>query len=631
MALAASISLDRGPVVLGRTESVGVTLAVEEPPAAADRPLRVSVNVGTFSEVTRTDPGRYRSIYTPPKTLHPQVALVAVWRETGAEAPIEFLRVPLYGSMTVPVTARPHVEVKVEVAIDSFGPVITDAKGRAQVPILVPPGVFEATVAAKEKDGALVRRPVRLKVPPYNRLTAALVPHAVVADGNAWARLEVFYDQVGSETPADRVKVVSSQGGAVLTRAYRSRYVYRYVPPAGATAKSAHFSVTVEGDPTSTASAAIALGLPAAARLVVRPPERPIPADGRSTAPMTAFVFDATGLGLPGLSVKATANGQSLAVPVDRGDGQYEFAYIAPPTYPPGGLVRFSVTGLGSVGPAVTATANYQLQAAAAPRSLTARLTPSPVPADGWTEAILSLDVRDGAGMPLQGAQLMLVASHGRLGQLARAADGTYQATYVAPERPPEGDTLVRVVDATGSFEQSVAIPLRHDPGRFLLGVRAGANHSLRSRIGPRVGLDVWMPWRVGSQVFTFGVSGTVGLATLPLADDTGTLSLTAESVYVPIAARIAWEALAGRRLAGYLGAGGIAAFARFWIQASGVEAQRWGFGALGFAQAALSVGPGQLFVDVSLGWAPVSALNGDFSLNTGGLGVEAGYRLAIF
>jgi hypothetical protein len=74
---AASLSLERSPIVLGRTESVAVTFKVDEPAGTEDRPLRLSVNVGSFGEISRLGPGTYRAVYVPPATRFPQVALVA--------------------------------------------------------------------------------------------------------------------------------------------------------------------------------------------------------------------------------------------------------------------------------------------------------------------------------------------------------------------------------------------------------------------------------------------------------------------------------------------------------------------------------------------------------------------------
>jgi hypothetical protein len=624
---AASLSLDRGPIVLGRTQSVGITVEMEEPPESADRPLRLSVNVGSFAPVTRTGPGKYRTIYEPPPTLYPQVALVALWRETGPDAPIEFLRIPLYGALTVPATSTPHAEVRVEVGPDQFGPVRADAKGRSEIPIIVPPGILEATIAATDKSSTIVRRSVKLKVPPYNRLTAALVPHAILADGKAWARIEVFYDQAGPETPAERVRVAASIGSAVLIRAARQRYEYRYVSEAGTTAKMVRFGVSVAGDPASTASATLDLGLPEPARAVIRPPGEALVSDGKSRGTVSLFVFDPTGLALAGQSVEVTANGQPLAKAVDAGSGQYEVPYVSPSVYPPGGLVQFVATVRGTTGPPITASVNYQLKSPSLPKSFAVRVTPSPVPADARTEATLVFDVRDAAGMPLKNAQLLVVASHGTLGPLAQTAEGDYQATYVAPSAPPPGDVLVRLVDSTGGFDQAVAIPLREDPHRLMLGIRGGVTDSLGSLIGPRLGLDLWAPIRLGSQYFGVGLSATGGVASQSLTSPNG-LSLTGQATFVPVVLRVGYEFYAGRRLSGLLGAGAIASFARFSTPANGEQINRWGFGALGFVSGCFLIGPGQAFLELSYSRAPVSSTY--FDLDTGGLGVEVGYRFAI-
>src|SRR5262245_2723987 len=83
-----------GDLVLGDVAEVPVTIEAPEPPEAEGRPLRVSVNVGAFAAIERVRPGVYATKYVLPDTRHPQVALVAVWRETGPDAEVTFLRIP---------------------------------------------------------------------------------------------------------------------------------------------------------------------------------------------------------------------------------------------------------------------------------------------------------------------------------------------------------------------------------------------------------------------------------------------------------------------------------------------------------------------------------------------------------
>ena len=98
---------------------------------------------------------------------------------------------------------------------DSFGPVSADRRGRAEIPVSVPPDVHEAQILIRDRGGAQVTKNVPIEVPPYNRLTAALVPHAVVADGESWVRLDVLYDLGGADVPPDRIQVHPSAGAAV--------------------------------------------------------------------------------------------------------------------------------------------------------------------------------------------------------------------------------------------------------------------------------------------------------------------------------------------------------------------------------------------------------------------------------
>src|SRR5512138_847643 len=221
----ASIHIEKGAVVLGKTESMPMTIRVDEPAGADIRPLRIAVNVGSFSEPTRLGPGKYRVVYIPPSTRFPQLALVAVWRETGPEAQIDFLRFPLFGTTKIPVTTKRGAKIQAQVGFESFGPFTADAKGSASIPVAVPPEVQSADLTITDTNGIVVKKTVPVAVPPYNRLTAALVPHAIVADGNSWVRLEVLYALGGAGVPADQIRVRPSVGTATIQSALGGRYV----------------------------------------------------------------------------------------------------------------------------------------------------------------------------------------------------------------------------------------------------------------------------------------------------------------------------------------------------------------------------------------------------------------------
>jgi hypothetical protein len=118
------------------------------------------------------------------------------------------------------------------------------------------------------------------------------------------------------------------------------------------------------------------------------------------------------------------------------------------------------------------------------------------------------------------------------------------------------------------------------------------------------------------------------GLAQQTITDATGTLTTRSELWFLPLQGRLAAELWAGRRLSLLLGAGGGATWARYSTSLTGLQSSAWGPSAGGFAALNLAAGPGHLFLELGYTWAPVSGAG--FRVETGGLGVAAGYRLGV-
>jgi hypothetical protein len=624
---ASFISVQGGAIVLGRTQSATVTIGVEEPPGTEDRPLRLAVNVGAFSEPVRIGPGKFRATYVPPPERYPQVALVAVWKETGPDARIDFLRVPLFGTTSVPVKGRPGDSVTVVTQFQEFGPVKIDAKGTASVPIDVPPNVRTVDVLVRDRSGASSKRSVPIEVPHYNRLTAALVPYAITADGKDQVKLHVFYDLDGGARAPDRVTLEATTGQAVFERTLNGRFLYRYVPPPGVSAEDVKFAVTIDGDLSARARARVVLGLPAPSKVVVKPPLVSLPPGSKNPGTVSVLVLSAEGLGLPA-KVDVSANGVPIGQAAHKGSGLYDIEWTPPAEFG-SGLVLFRATAVDARGRSASGAAHYQLSAAPIPKSVVASFDPKLVPVDGRSRATVALEVRDAAGMPLDKAQLLAVASDGAVGELVSRGGGRYEATYVAPVRSPGGSPSLRVMDAGGNFEQRFALPLRENPRRLLLGARVGYGTSFDDLSGPRAGLDLWAPFQVGNAWLGVGLSATVGQARRTVTDPATLLESESEATYAPISLRIGWELLATRRLSLVLGAGGTAAYATSTSSLMTGSSTAFGFGGLGFVGAGWALGPGQIFGEVSYGAARLSSP--EFELDAGGVSVDVGYRFGIF
>lgn len=630
VAQAASLSLDPEPVVLGRTESVGVTFRVEEPPGGVPPPLRLAVNVGAFGPVTRQGPGVYRGVYTPPSTRFPQMAVVAVWHEGGPEARVEFLRLPLFGSTRLEVRTRPGAETRGRAGLDEFGPVKAGRNGRVLLPVVIPPDLREVEILTVQKNGATASQRLPVRAPPYNRLTAAVVPDTLVVDGRSWARVEVLHASERGDAATSGVQVVPSVGTITRLESQGGRSIFRYQPPPGTSATEVRLRVSVDDDPASATSVGLKLGPPSPATVVLRAPDRALPADGTSRAELALQVFAATGLGIRARTVEVTANGRPLeGLTEEKEDGRYRVPFVAPAFFPPGGVVRFEATVTGHAGPAVRTAVSYQLQPAPLPHAVHADVAPLPVPADGATRVRLALDVRDAAGLPLDDAKLILVASQGSVSAATRREGGGYEATYLAPSELPDGPVELTVRDASGQFEQRVPIPVRAAPRRLLIGVRAGVVHGLAERLGPRVGLDTWAPFQLGRTWLGAGVTASASRTRRTVTDAGGTLRSESEALFFPVSLRLGGELYAARRASLVVGAGATATWARFRTSLTEARSSGMGVGGLGFLTGGYALGPGQAFVELSYAFAPVRT--DGFQLDAGGPGVDVGYRLGVF
>ncbi|ATB33879.1 hypothetical protein [Melittangium boletus] len=171
-------------VVLGRDSVVVVRVAV--PPDSP--PLRATASTGQLTPLASHRPGEAAYSWTPPDIRYPLLAVLAFWVDRPGTPPeVTPLYIPLLGRITLNVDTQggPGTQVVVQVADTSFGPLPTNRRGRAQVPVEVPPGVHEARVLATSKRQKL-RRTIPLDVPPEQPLIALLSPSPLPQEEEGW-------------------------------------------------------------------------------------------------------------------------------------------------------------------------------------------------------------------------------------------------------------------------------------------------------------------------------------------------------------------------------------------------------------------------------------------------------------
>jgi hypothetical protein len=135
------------------------------------------------------------------------------------------VRIPLFGRTKLPVTTDRGAEVVIEVAGTRFGPVKADRRGKAQVPVEVPPGVRQARVLAA-RGSLQTDRLIKIDVPDHRPLVALLGPEPLPLSGG-WLVV------AGEEQLSAEELELSVEGARVEAQPGTSPH-YRVIPEEGA-------------------------------------------------------------------------------------------------------------------------------------------------------------------------------------------------------------------------------------------------------------------------------------------------------------------------------------------------------------------------------------------------------------
>jgi len=152
--IAVAVLVEPSPLHLGKDARAKVRVEAAEAPT-------LSASAGRIENVRAAGAGSWAADYFPPDDELPQVAILTA----VVQGEVAWTAIPLWGQGDAVVKTRPRGSIRVEIAGRTFGPVVADASGQAQVPVEVPPGVREAHHG---------KRIIPLNVPPSRTVHLAL-------------------------------------------------------------------------------------------------------------------------------------------------------------------------------------------------------------------------------------------------------------------------------------------------------------------------------------------------------------------------------------------------------------------------------------------------------------------------
>ncbi|EAU62377.1 hypothetical protein STIAU_6415 [Stigmatella aurantiaca DW4/3-1] len=223
--LAASPEVSFSPtrVVLGEDHLVEVEVRV----ASDAGPVRAAASSGTFAEPVVEGGPKRTFRWSPPDVRYPLAAILVFWVDTPQGPPeATVIRVPLVGRTTLPITTDRGASVEIEIAGRLFGPIQADRRGKARIPVEVPPGEKEARVLAT-RGKLKTTRTVPLDVPPHWPLVAWLSPQPMPPEGG-WLGV------AGVDSTDTSPLELKPQGATVEPAPHGAPWVYRVTPLPGA-------------------------------------------------------------------------------------------------------------------------------------------------------------------------------------------------------------------------------------------------------------------------------------------------------------------------------------------------------------------------------------------------------------
>jgi hypothetical protein len=226
--------------VKGRDREVALEIAVLRGDGTPDPnapPPVLRANVGEVTGLSRIDAGRFAAHFVLPQQRYPEVAIVvafAPWPHADSpEGALGAAVIPLSASVSLPGKTEPDVAISVEIAGKTFGPVRSDAGGRFEVPVVVPPGHRFGTSRATDRAGNSRTKAVDLHLPPTDQIACVANPASLPADGSARAKvLCVVTDPFGAPAASAAIVARARAGRLAGPRLlWSGGYEWEYVAP----------------------------------------------------------------------------------------------------------------------------------------------------------------------------------------------------------------------------------------------------------------------------------------------------------------------------------------------------------------------------------------------------------------
>ncbi len=431
-------------LTLGEDETATISVRL----ATGDRQVQSAVNLdirasaGSVENITNLGGGQFSALFRVPKTTNPQTVLLTVVDRSDPQHSLAAIALPMAARTTLDVTGVPKSQVILTIGGQPFGPVPTDKRGKAKVPVLLQPGVTIGEKLSVSADGTRVTEPLDLKLPETPRIGLFPTPASVPADSRVQVLVHAAVILADGKPDTTAQLQFSTSAGVVGPARHVGGGIYQAVltPPMSPVATSLVLGAELlSGVGRVAAPLKVNLvGSPVASITAIATPDI-LPA-GAEAFKLVTRLAGPDGVGLPGRTLSLGANGARLTgVVKDAGKGDYH--------------ATFEVTGKRAVqltaSATMPATGNPLYRLLLVPREQ--RLANN-----GLSSTLVTVATVDEFGYPVPGidVELVLEAGDGSIPATTTTnAAGVAQVYYTAGRAPG----LIRV-KATARNEVTRAV-----------------------------------------------------------------------------------------------------------------------------------------------------------------------------
>jgi hypothetical protein len=617
-------------LLLGTDTQVDVTLDVRGPESATFAPVRAVANIGTL-EMPRPAgaPGHFSARYVPPPERYPQVALLVVELASGSRRMHVVARIALEGSTVVPFHTSPGASVTMRIGDRNFGPATADQRGRAEIPILVPPGVRAGVARAVDHNGAARETQVDLQPAPFARVVVLAPSTLDVGSFSEIVLLAVEPDGA----PANPAGLTLSASAGLLHPLGRgplgeARFLFEAPRVLGSGAVA--LTAIAAGTPPSRADMAVPLRVGAPAQLVISPSTHRLVVGSGDAARIAVSAHDAFGNPTSASGVEITVDGRPRPVAIAAG-GLGTLTVDAPARFD--GKERVVIGArLGAI------RASEELHVTGgAPARLTIGIRDARLVADGHQSTELHVQAVDRNGTPTAVPGLSWDTPEGRIRHVRVPRDGEYVAEYV-PDRTREPQRQVVAVMATQDLRADATVDVSPPPVRLVAGARVGLFYNLGHAAGPAAFLEVLKPLPI-RRLAVF-VGGTVGYLNSEISgtgpNPTKPAHLQIDQVPILALARVRLPLMLRFEISGELAGGLTVAETKLTTSSDdhgfdgGGSAYSPVFG--GGGDVGLTLKPGRLVIGLRYLWSRIgrTSQGDEITGNSAGLIGDIGYRMTF-